>query len=499
MLSRLIPHPIPAQMHGRRIRLLPAAAAWALLSACSPHPADDSTFGWQDCTQERFADWQLGTPPVGTQCGTLTVPLDSDQIQGQSVTLALTRRPAGDSTTRLGSLLVIPGGPGQHSLEWWDFLDPDSLDKVQRHFDLIGLAPRGIAPSTPALDCGDAGWHGDTTAQDRVAACVRHSGRDFLAYLSTADAVADVEALRRALGEEQINFLAYSYGTKVAALYVRQHPEHVRAAVLDGVVDTTEDWFAMLGGQERALQHTFARFAADCAQAADCPLAGEGTAVAQFHRLVNIIEAQNLTDRLGRPIRGDEVLAVVNENLMWPDTWPHIRQLLQDLAKGHTDAFHALTYDNPYALSVVAVPDSRHWSLFAVNCADSAPPPSRDRAGYLKNMRAVDALADYDNYRPRSEADLLDECYYWPHAGNDDLSPPPPAPAHSVLLVAQTGDPATPYANAERMAAHWRAPLLTRDSDGHTLALAGVSRCIDERVLAYLRQPENGADHTCTD
>ncbi|MCP2040841.1 pimeloyl-ACP methyl ester carboxylesterase [Neisseria sp. HSC-16F19] len=480
-------------------RFAAAALLLTAFSACTPKAEDRSVFAWQDCGHSRFADWQLGDVPEGTQCGTLTVPLDAAQAQGQSVTLALTRRPADNTPARLGSLLVIPGGPGQHSLEWWTFLDPESLHEMQQHFDLIGLAPRGIAPSTPALDCGEAGWHGDTGAQDRVAACVRHSGSAFLAHLSTADAVADVEALRRALGEEQINFLAYSYGTKVAALYLRQHPAQVRAAVLDGVVDTTEDWFAMLCGQERALQHTFARFAADCAQSTDCPLTGDDSAVAQFHRLVNAIEAQNLTDRLGRPIRGEEVLAVVNENLMWPDTWPHIRRLLQDLAQGHTDTFHALTYDNPYALSVVAVPDSRHWSLFAVNCADSAPPPGRDRAGYLNNMQAVDALADYDNYRPRSEADLLDECYYWPHAGNDDLSPPPPAPAHSVLLVAQTGDPATPYANAERMAAHWRAPLLTRDSDGHTLALAGVSRCIDERVLAYLRQPESGAAHTCAD
>lgn len=490
-------------LRAARARLTYAAAALVsvLIGACTPHDDGSGSIVWQDCRHERFAAWALSAVPDHVRCATLSVPLNPARPQEGAVTLALTRLKAADPQQRLGSLLVIPGGPGQHSLDWWAFMDAEHLSELHPQFDLIGIAPRGIAPSSPALDCGSAGWHGGTTAQERVAACVAHSGADFLAHLGTAEAAADVEALRRALGEEQWNFIAYSYGTKVAAVYLRRHSGQVRAAVLDGVVETTEDWFAMIGGQERGLQRTFGRFAADCARHADCPFRPDASAEAQFHDFLRRLERQNLSDRLGRRIGGDQVLAVVAENLMWPESWPEIRRLMQDLAAGKTDAFHALTYDNLNSFAVPATPDSRHWSLFAVNCADSAlPPHMRERRGYLNSMQALDALSTYDNYRPRREADLLDECYYWPHAGTDDLSPPPPLDGRQVLLVAQTDDPATPYANARRMAGYWQAPLLTREGDGHTLALAGVSRCIDERVLAYLRQPQQaGTAYVCRD
>ncbi|MEX0632198.1 alpha/beta hydrolase [Serratia ureilytica] len=52
-----------------------------------------------------------------------------------------------------------------------------------------------------------------------------------------------------------------------------------------------------------------------------------------------------------------------------------------------------------------------------------------------------------------------------------------------LLFVAQRYDPTTPYRNAQVMAAAFKSPLITRERDGHTLALNGIDSCVDESVV----------------
>ena len=106
-------------------------------------------------------------------------------------------------------------------------------------------------------------------------------------------------------------------------------------------------------------------------------------------------------------------------------------------------------------------------------------------------MREIDALSPYDNYKNKSDKDYLDECFYWPHAGRDThQKPQPPAGTPPLLFIAQKFDPTTPHSDAQSMAALFRAPLITRKGDGHTLALSGESACVDKQAADYLFNPE---------
>ena len=129
----------------------------------------------------------------------------------REVKLALTRQRAKNSQ---GALLFIAGGPGQAGIN-----PPVSKNAVTqpllREYDIIGYSPRGVAPSLPTIACPVPEDSGQVyESKIFVDSCIRHMGEDTLKYMSTRDAVEDVESIRRALGNERLNLVSYSYGTK---------------------------------------------------------------------------------------------------------------------------------------------------------------------------------------------------------------------------------------------------------------------------------------------
>lgn len=462
-------------------RPLATLIACTLVIACQPldkaHTIDKAPNGqllWDDCQTK---DWFSDEQPDKLQCATLDVPLDSTQPKKGTLSLALTRLPA--TGERIGNLLIIAGGPGDTSLNsvQESFGDNDTIHRIRKHFDIIGFAPRGVAPSTPALDCG--AMADDDNAEAFVKGCITHSGK-LLPYISTKDATLDIERIRQALGEEQISLLGYSYGTKVLAYYVSQFPKAVRAAVFDGVVDTTEDFFTALAGQQRGFEETFRRFASYCTDFVACPFENADSYQEGFWQFLNDIDRQTLKDSQGNVISAEDVLSIIQDNLMWQDDWENIIALMEDLQAGSTDIYNELSPasddDNPLA----------DLGLIAINCADGTP---TDKNDYLEQAKAVDALSSYDNYRPKDDSDYLDACYYWPHTGTDLITLPVLNEPLPLLFVAQKYDPTTPYRNAVMMAKHFDAPLITRDGDGHTLVFTGESQCVDNQAAAHLLAP----------
>ena len=216
-----------------------------------------STIAWGSCADfgAPEVDW-LGT--ALWECARLSVPMDpfGDDPTAGEVELALTRHPAtGD---RRGAILLNPGGPGGAGLPTaWNVRSGMPAD-VLRAFDIVSWDPRGVGASTPKIDCDDAVGTGDT---DFIARCAELTG-PLSAFLSAPYSAADMEAIRVALGEAELNYLGYSYGSILGATYAAAHPERVGSFVLDGVTDPaagsadgpSEDGFAVLAddGTERA-------------------------------------------------------------------------------------------------------------------------------------------------------------------------------------------------------------------------------------------------------
>lgn len=122
--------------------------------------------------------------------------------------------------------------------------------------------------------------------------CLDRMGAPFLANMTTEITARDMDAVRAALGEEQINFLGYSYGTRLGTSYADQFPDRVRAMMLDGVVDQSETSTQEILTSAAGFQQAFDAYAADCTLDADCPLGTDpADTIARFHELVDPLVA----------------------------------------------------------------------------------------------------------------------------------------------------------------------------------------------------------------
>jgi pimeloyl-ACP methyl ester carboxylesterase len=136
-----------------------------------------------------------------------------------------------------GVLVALTGGPGQSGVPFLPRIAATLMPSI-RGWRLVMLDERGTGQA--ALRCPRlqrARGASDLTPAPRgaVAACARALGPR-RRFFTTADTVADLEALRVRLHIVRITLLGVSYGTFVAERYALAHPRHVRALVLDSVV-----------------------------------------------------------------------------------------------------------------------------------------------------------------------------------------------------------------------------------------------------------------------
>lgn len=192
----------------------------------------------------------------GVDCGYVTVPRRHAAPGGPTIQLATVILPAVGADRRSDPLFVAQGGPGGSSIDSYAMylLDsPSSRPAVNR--DLVIWDQRGTLYSKPALMCpevskqelDEAQTNKDSDAEEAAAyrACgerLATEAGDLSAFNSVENA-DDIEALRVALGYDQINFYGVSYGTELGQFLMRQHPEHLRSVVLDAVVPLSYNLF----------------------------------------------------------------------------------------------------------------------------------------------------------------------------------------------------------------------------------------------------------------
>lgn len=206
--------------------------------------------------------WQAscaGLDPDATarqQCGTLQVPLNYQNPNGQKITVAVSRVPAADPSHRRGVLFLNPGGPGGPGLDLPTQFATLMPQSVLNQYDLVGFDPRGVGQSTP-VSCGltksqatqalvpltQNNNFADTTAfMEQVAdKCAATSG-SVLPYITTNNTARDMDQIRQALGEQKISYFAYSYGTYLGTVYASLFPQQTDRFVLDSNVDANWVW-----------------------------------------------------------------------------------------------------------------------------------------------------------------------------------------------------------------------------------------------------------------
>ncbi len=441
--------------------------------------------------------WVSCVDGEGGQCASLPALVDWSKPAGATFDLQLVKIVATSPKKRIGSLLVNPGGPGASGRKFARQLQGGALPSaIRERFDIISWDPRGVGTTLPIKCLGPTGtealYSADQTPDSPAEfeellaitkrfteACAANSP-GVLDHVSTADVVKDMEAIRVALGESQISFLGFSYGTLLGAAYADAYPSRVRAFVLDGVLDPTADANERVRRQALGFETELDHFLADC-QNRRCSFISKGkTAGASFDAAM--AEAENSTIKVGKRTLGpgDAWYGVIASLYDKTYGWPALERAVRDLAKGDGAAFLSIadsyarrrsdgTYEN------VAEANS------AVNCTDVPSP--RDPEAYrtlasefTKIAPRLGAFAAYSSIA----------CAFWPAKVTGSLSPLRAAGSNPILLIGTTNDPATPLVWAQSLQKQLaNSTLLTYSGEGHTALLTGNS-CIRKVVVRYL-------------
>ena len=439
-----------------------------------------------------------GQHPTRELCTWITVPLDYAAPAGPTIRLRVTKWPATGST-RVGSLLVNPGGPGASGLDFASYL-ASSAPAIAAAYDVVGFDPRGVGQSAP-ITCLTGSQttallrldstpttapqeNAYVTASAAVGEGCLTLSPSLARNVGTDNTVQDMDILRAVLGDDKLNWFGASYGTYLGTRYIQQFPTRVGRMVLDGVVDPGLDAMGLSYGQSLAFQRAVERFAADCARLRSCPYRGGTSAVVgSINTLLARLDNHPMATMGSRRLVQAEALNALIYAMYTPFLWPDLRSALAAATLGNGTPLQRMAA----AANDQTGPDtyaSNGASAFpAIGCWDQPAPPgpdglraaSRTWAAHAKVPEIARALA-WGNA----------SCALW--FGHSPVLPGPVTSTTTaqVLLVGTTYDPATPYWWAQDV--HKQMPtstLLTYYGDGHT-AFGNGSTCIDRAVTSYL-------------
>ncbi|MDI2032582.1 alpha/beta hydrolase [Saccharopolyspora sp. TS4A08] len=445
------------------------------------------------------------------ECARLEVPMDYAHPDGKTIRIGVLRKPAGDPQARIGSLMVNPGGPGASGMSAAASLAGSVANsEVGERFDLVGFDPRGIGASEPAVRCltdserdaerldSDADTSPSGVAEseqeerDYAAKCAERTGADMLANVGTRDVVRDLDVLRSSLGEEKLNYLGYSYGTRIGSEYAESFPGNIRAMILDGAIDPGQTTVDALVAQGAGFQRAFDDFARWCAEQSTCALGQDPKqAVHRFQQLTRPLVDKPVQAGYGRELSYSDATMAAIQALYAPSLWEALDTGLAELQQGRGQTLLSLA-DSYFGREANGSYTNTTDAFDAIHCVDDkrVMDPEEVRAADRRYREAAPFL---DDGNPPSSA--RDMCAFWPVPVTGEPTQPQVGALPPVLVISTTADPATPYQAGVQLAQALHGRLLTYEGTQHTVFLQGVS-CVDDAGTSYLVDLEVPKDGT---
>ncbi|MCA2000972.1 MAG: alpha/beta hydrolase [Chloroflexi bacterium] len=467
-------------------------------------------------TESRVAEPPHGLDALGGEpcpdseftCVTLAVPLNHfDPQDERTLDVVFAVLPA--TGERKGMFVTATGGPGSAGLASADSYTAAFDPSLPEHFDIVFFDQRGVGLSG-GLQCVNAAaafysvsWNAEAPEEESALMeaarrfsvdCVTEMGDpEILPYLGTRQAVEDLEAFRRAMGDEKFWLYGESYGTQYAQTYAAAHPDRLAGLILDGAVDLTLPALDFYRQQARAFSDVLGMTLAACNEDELCAEAmGGGDAVAVYDKLAARLEQSPLafdfplpSGRLTRREFTFADLETVAADALYSEgqRMLFLRALAvysqtEDLAPLARLLYLALALD-PETLEAIPDPTYSDAAYYGVECQDYS---YEGAEAYLRAGDETDSLPYLSSI---FYGDL--PCAFWKYANKDSARPAPlTADGVPTLVLDAKADPATPYSNGvsvfKRLSDGY---LVTQEGGPHIIFGRGVS-CVDDLVTDFL-------------
>ena len=461
---------------------------------------------WTDCTDD--------TTGTAFQCATVTVPLDYDNPQGQTITVALKKLPSTSSSPQ-GSIFLNPGGPGGSGISTIEsqaeLYKSGDLSEVLANYDVIGFDPRGVGQSTPitcwtpedvqAIQAGQAempslstpGSAADIVAQGshKAADCQEHTEvPEILDHADTRSVARDMDVMRALVGDKDLNYHGASYGTYLGAVYAELFPDNIGRVVLDSAMDPTLSRQEAMEGDAAGWEQSLHTYIESQQGREGFPLSGTtDEAVARLATFLDGLDANPLTvSGSGTPLDRTKAVNAISELVTAsPDKWPLLDEGLTQAMNAHDGTAlkrnaESVSSDNTRPTTEKQVVEMlRGVNVFSANrCLDF--PDTGNQASWDA------ALASYRHDYPVFHS-LLPQydafCHGWGHTSRTEAVDVDTEATNPVLVVGILHDPSTPYP--------WSHALLSRIRNSHLLSVdmyghvaTGKNTCTTAKIGDYL-------------
>lgn len=440
--------------------------------------------------------------PGGTECGTVTVPVDYTRPGGRKMRLTVSRKRAtGPAPARQGALLYNPGGPGGSGMAFPLYASPtgdEVWQKLNRAYDFVGYAPRGVGRSAP-LTCPAKPLPAQRIRSPRqpsaafnramrqrakayAKACAAAAG-DRLGHFTTPDNARDLEVLRAALGNRRLNFVGTSYGSYLGSVYATLYPGRVRRLVLDSVVDPRPGriGYHSVLRQNAAFERRWRDWTSWTARHHDVYGLGRSARAVQrgFDEVRDVLDRRRVGGSAGRGVGSRQLLAYFLAVGRSEEVWASRAAALAAFRRGDPAPLVGGAAPDRFGAADRANSDAVHT---AVNCADTPWP-----GGFARWNRDAAASARSAPFHTWENTWTHLPCAYWrgrPATPVDVRTSPGLLPP--VLLLAGTRDGVTPYAGAVRTWRRLAGSTLVTEKGGGTHGVAGGNACVDRLLAAYL-------------
>lgn len=473
------------------------------------HQYEGEKIAWEACGD-------IEGHPV--ECSTLAVPMDQFNAtrSGDKVfTLPLMRmRGRGrddddDEDAAVPNLLLNPGGPGGSGLDFLRRRGAQLRAIVGEGFHLLTFDPRGVNGSTPVASC----YPDDETRRalsrgDRNSKMVEDSAEAYAfavnfaracadtmgehgRYLNTPQTAADMNSILDAVGQADMVYWGFSYGTLLGQTYAGMFPERSRRVIIDGVVNQF-DWYEERTNTEdfASSDQVFAGFLEECVRAGqNCSLSALSDSKDEL-----MDKILDLADRLY-----DEPLAVYINNTAWgtlnhvsilyegifpalyrPSDWPQLADRLSGLLSGNaTEAFLA------YGLGEAPWGELGNANEF-IQFSDGKSGPDHWPQDRLAALEMIAHVANASLFAPAMAGQLYKKQQwavprthsYVPRRGVET--------AHPLLILSTTYDPICPLVSARSAKEAFAGSQIVEVKGYGHCSVAVASACTARHVRAFL-------------